>query len=229
MEGAMALLYRFSRTELRGAGPCRAGVGGGDEPPEPAPPRIAGRRGLVTSPAHARTPGSARLADSRPGDAPSPVIRATPHENCCSGIPAGSGTSSTSSSGLFIAPALHLPGADRRPGRCGCGSRSSSSGAPGSSSARCWRCASTSCPPPTATSCSSCSTRSRPSPTTRSARSSARSWAAARGGLPLVRHESFAAASIGQVHRAVLHTGEQRRGQGPAPAASARSSRPTST
>ena len=80
---------------------------------------------------------------------------------------------------------------------------------PGSSSARCSRCASTSSRPATPTSSSSCSTRSGRSRTSRSARSSGRSSAVCpRRSSATFDAESFAAASIGQVHRATLPTGE---------------------
>ena len=102
------------------------------------------------------------------------------------------------------------------PGAAGTGRRShascasSSSAAPGSSSARCWRCASTCSRRPTATSCSSSSTRSGPSLRRGPLRSWPRSWARRRRrSSAAFESESFAAASIGQVHRAVLPTGER--------------------
>ena len=112
---------------------------------------------------------------------------------------------------LFFAPALRLPGAGPAARtRSGCASRSSSWAAPGSSSARCWPCASTCCRSPYCDELFRLLNEVAPFPYDE-VREIVRQEL---GGEPeavfaTFERQSFAAASIGQVHRAILHTGDR--------------------
>ena len=130
----------------------------------------------------------------------------------------------------LVAPALRVPGADRRPGPVRLRLALEALGGAwiklGQMLAMRYDLLARR---RTATSFSSCSTRSNRSRTTRSARSSARNSAAEPERVfQSFDPTPFAAASIGQVHRAVLHNGDPSRSRSSG-RASARRSRPTSS
>ena len=133
----------------------------------------------------------------------------------CSGTLDGSGTSSAFSSGTSSRRGSACRGRIAGPARSGCASRSSGSAAPGSSSARCWRCVR----PAAGRVLRRALQAPEPGRAVPLRGGPADRPPGARGRPEVVfrsfETESFAAASIGQVHRATS-TPATRGGQGPA-------------